>query len=146
MFSTGINAARGFQRALSTVAVGKAFHSQSIRSSSEVLKGRSRYPNIRDFSSSVVLSQVDPKKLRDGWGKPSFDVPQMTHLLDHDNQEKRAKFRKILSEDPLMTPKYNISLDEERDLALARLKKLCDQGFISVLDFRNNPSVDLRCS
>ncbi|EDO47675.1 predicted protein [Nematostella vectensis] len=63
----------------------------------------------------------------------------MTRLLDHDNHEKREKFRKILSEDPLMKPKYNISVDEERALALKRLKKLCDQGFISVLDFRHNP-------
>lgn len=38
-----------------------------------------------------------------------------------------------------MTPKYNISVDEERELALQRLKKLCNQGFISVLDFKNNP-------
>ena len=98
-----------------------------------------KHLSFRDFSRCAVLSQLDPQKLRDAWGKPSFDVAQMTHLLDHDNHEKRAKFRKILSEDPLMTPKYNISVDEERDLALKRLKKLCDQGFISVLDFKNNP-------
>ena len=133
MFYTRINAVRGLPRAFSKVAVGKTLNSQSIRSSSEVLKGQS----IRPFSCSAA--RLDPQRLRDEWGKPSFDVAQMIHLLDHDNQEKRAKFRKILSEDPLMTPKYNITLDEERDLALKRLKKLCDQGFISVLDFRNNP-------
>ena len=133
MFYTRINAVRGLPRAFSKVAVGKTLNSRSIRSSSEVLKGQS----IRPFSCSAA--RLDPQRLRDEWGKPSFDVAQMIHLLDHDNQEKRAKFRKILSEDPLMTPKYNITLDEERDLALKRLKKLCDQGFISVLDFRNNP-------
>lgn len=93
--------------------------------------------NARSFSSSEA--RMDPQKLREEWGKPSFEVMVMTRLLDHDNHEKRAKFRKILSEDPLMTPKYNISLDEERELALKRLKKLCDKGFISVLDFKNNP-------
>ena len=143
MLSTSIYAARGCQRAFSTVTVRKAFQFQGIRASCGVLKDRSRYQhfenNTRGISRSAVLYQLDPQKLRDEWGKSSFDVAQMTHLLDHDNQEKRAKFRKILSEDPLMTPKYNISVDEERDLALKRLKKLCDQGFISVLDFRNNP-------
>ncbi|XP_068694266.1 uncharacterized protein [Montipora capricornis] len=93
--------------------------------------------NARPLSSSEV--RMDLNKLREDWGKRSFDVLQMTHLLDHDNHEKRAQFRKILSEDSLMTPKYNISVDEERELALQRLKKLCDQGFISVLDFKNNP-------
>lgn len=38
-----------------------------------------------------------------------------------------------------MTPRYNIPLEEERDVALKRMKRICDAGFISVLDFRNNP-------
>ncbi|XP_045126050.1 acyl-coenzyme A oxidase 3, peroxisomal-like isoform X2 [Portunus trituberculatus] len=41
--------------------------------------------------------------------------------------------------DPVMKPRYNISLEEEREVALARLKRICDAGFISVLDFINNP-------
>ena len=81
----------------------------------------------------------DPSKLRREWGTPSFDVPGMVKLLDHDNHEKKEEFRKLFSQDPLFLPKYNISLEEERDIALKRLKKLCDQGFISVLDFKNNP-------
>ena len=36
-------------------------------------------------------------------------------------------------------PKYNISIDEERVLALQRLQAMCDNNYISVLDFRNNP-------
>ena len=130
MLSAGIRATRGLQRAFS-----KVFCRSSCEASNEF---RNRpLQNARCFSSSEA--RMDPQKLRDEWGKPSFEVMKMTHLLDHDNHEKRAKFRKILSEDPLMTPKYNISLDEERELALKRLKKLCDQGFISVLDFKNNP-------
>lgn len=35
--------------------------------------------------------------------------------------------------------RYNISLEEERELALQRLKDVCDNNFISVLDFVNNP-------
>jgi len=96
--------------------------------------------SLRSFSCSLVALQTpNPQKLREEWGTGSLDVPTMTQLLDHDNHEKREKFRKILSEDPLMKPKYNISVDEERALALKRLKKLCNQGFISVLDFRHNP-------
>jgi len=140
MLSSSVHAARGFQRTFSKGYAQKAFLSQGIRWNCGILRSPSqKYLSFRDFSRCAVLSQLDPQKLRDEWGKPSFDVAQMIHLLDHDNHEKRAKFRKILSEDPLMTPKYNISVDEERDLALKRLKKLCDQGFISVLDFKNNP-------
>merc|ERR1719187_2653727 len=40
---------------------------------------------------------------------------------------------------PMMKPRYNISLAEEREVALQRLQAICDNGFISVLDFRNNP-------
>ena len=32
-----------------------------------------------------------------------------------------------------------MTLDEERDLALKRLKAVCDAGYISVLDFHRNP-------
>ena len=38
-----------------------------------------------------------------------------------------------------MVPRYNISLEEERELALRRLQRICDNNFISVKDFWNNP-------
>lgn len=138
MFSSG----RRLQSAVSKVRFQlSVLHSRSGLSHTfpgDVIHSRSLpLRNTRPLSSSQV--RMDVQKLREEWGNPSFDVLQMTHLLDHDNHDKRAQFRKILSEDPLMTPKYNISVDEERELALQRLKKLCDQGFISVLDFKNNP-------
>ena len=40
---------------------------------------------------------------------------------------------------PLFTPKYNMSLDEERQLAYDRLKRICDSGLFSVKDFWHNP-------
>jgi acyl-CoA oxidase len=46
--------------------------------------------------------------------------------------------RKFISE-PVMVPRYNIPLEEERDLALRRLQRICDNKFISVLDFWHNP-------
>ena len=36
-----------------------------------------------------------------------------------------ALFRKFISE-PVMVPRYNISLEEERELALRRLQRICD--------------------
>ena len=39
----------------------------------------------------------------------------------------------------VMRPRYNIPLAEEREVALSRLQRICDAGFISVLDFKNNP-------
>merc|ERR1711936_363454 len=36
-------------------------------------------------------------------------------------------------------PRYNLTLEEERELALKRLTAICDAGFISVLNFVNNP-------
>ena len=62
----------------------------------------------------------------------------MKALIDHDNHEMRDSCRSYMSSE-LFKPKYNISIDEERDLALKRLQALCDNNFISVLDFKNNP-------
>ena len=62
----------------------------------------------------------------------------MKHALDHDNHEMRDSCREFLSGD-LMKPKYNISIDEERVMALKRLQAMCDNNYISVLDFHNNP-------
>jgi acyl-CoA oxidase len=36
-------------------------------------------------------------------------------------------------------PRYDVDLREERELALARLKLLCDSHLFSVTDFRTNP-------
>lgn len=90
-------------------------------------------------AAMVKLSNtMTPAEIRDKLLSPSFPVEKMTELLDHDNHQMRADFRKFISE-PVMVPRYNISLEEERDLALRRLQRICDNKFISVLDFLNNP-------
>ena len=38
-----------------------------------------------------------------------------------------------------MPSRYNIRLEEERELSLSRLQRICDGKFISVRDFLNNP-------
>ena len=65
-------------------------------------------------------------------------VIALQELLEHDNHETREQLR-ALFKDPIFTPRYNVSLDEERDLALNRLQKICDHKLISVLDFKTNP-------
>jgi len=80
-------------------------------------------------------------ELRQSWGasgNPMFDVSKMRHLLDHDNHEMRDSFRQFMTQ-PLFQPRFDLTLEEEREVALQRLKAVCDAGFISVLDFRNNP-------
>ena len=87
----------------------------------------------------VSLSNTSaPSELRSSWPKPAFDVAAMRHLLDHDNHEMRDKFRALLA-DPLFKPRYNLTLEEERELALQRLTRICREGLISVLDFNDNP-------
>lgn len=89
-------------------------------------------------SADTLNNRYLPDDLRGAQSRVAFDVPAMTALLDHDNHDMRKKFREFMG-DPIMKPKYNISLAEEREVALLRLKRICDAGFISVLDFINNP-------
>ncbi|KAG7172497.1 acyl-coenzyme A oxidase 3, peroxisomal-like [Homarus americanus] len=106
-----------------------------------------RYTDIQRWLSTAetathphgsLSNQSPPMDLRSAQSVCNFNIEEMTALLDHDNHEMRTKFREFMS-DPVMKPRYNIPLHEERDVALARLQRICDSGFISVLDFQNNP-------
>jgi len=101
----------------------------------------SHHPAARLASTAPMVklnNTMTPAEIRQKLLSPSFPIEKLTHLLDHDNHKMRADFRKFISE-PVMVPRYNISLEEERDLALRRLQRICDNNFISVLDFLNNP-------
>jgi len=65
-------------------------------------------------------------------------VAELQHLLDHDNYEARAKLKELMR-DPLFIPRWNISIEEERELALERLRVLCHSGNFSINDFKTNP-------
>ena len=99
-------------------------------------------PAAKVATQDHFMLQLDNKDkcaaLRAAWPKPDFDITALKNLLDHDNIEMRDKFREFLRSD-LFRPRYNMTLEEERELALKRLKAICDNGFISVLDFKNNP-------
>lgn len=96
--------------------------------------------SIMDQKQAVSDDSARPslQQLRSKWGSVSFDVAKMMNLIDHDSHDQRQQMRKLLSE-PQFTPRYNIALDTERELALSRLKEICDKKHISVLDFHNDP-------
>ena len=73
--------------------------------------------------SQAAAAVLRPADLRAAVFQPSFDLNKMTELLDHDNHEMRSRFRQFVSE-PVMIPRYNIPLLEERDVALQRLQVL----------------------
>jgi acyl-CoA oxidase len=85
---------------------------------------------------SVISAGSHLRKL---WAEsPNFDIAEMTKLLDHDNHEMRQRFRRFLHH-PLFVIKHDMSLAEEREVALKRLKYICDNDFLSVTDFLSNP-------
>ena len=104
-------------------------------------KQNQQQPSSRSAATAAMVklsNTMTPEEIRNKLLSPSFPIEKMTALLDHDDHQMRADFRKFISE-PVMVPRYNISLEEERDLALRRLQRICDNKFISVLDFLNNP-------
>ena len=92
-----------------------------------------------------------------------LDEVAFQQLLEHDNFETRrcviftmllpcvakvdrtahaALCRRAMLElmkDPLFKPRWNITIAEERRLALERLRMIITSGLISVTDFRTNP-------
>jgi len=67
-------------------------------------------------------------------GAIKVDVRGLQALLEHDNHEMRATLKEVMRE-PLFMPAYNVPLQTERELAQARLQRLCDTGLWSVRDF-----------
>lgn len=65
-----------------------------------------------------------------------FPMDKMKRLLDHDNFETRDRLKHFLvSNESDFKPRYNISLEKERDLALKQLQLICKEKFCSVTDF-----------
>jgi len=91
-------------------------------------------------AAAGLTNTMSPGELRQAQEATTFDTAKMTHLLDHDNHDMRDRFRRFQQNpDTYMKPKYNISLAEEREVALQRLQSVCDNDFISVLNFVDNP-------
>lgn len=100
---------------------------------------RTALPAVSSPKASCYATLAEsPTDLRKSWHKTELNLEALKRILDHDNHEMRDELRKFMSSD-LMKPRYNISLAEEREVALERLQAICDKEFISVLDFVNNP-------
>ena len=73
-----------------------------------------------------------------GGAAPPGAAAELQAILDHDCAAERARLKALMAA-PLFTPRWNISVDEERELALERLRALCATGAFSVGDFRGDP-------
>jgi acyl-CoA oxidase len=63
---------------------------------------------------------------------------KLNQLIEPDGRSKRQAFKSFLK-DPLFVPRFDVSLAYERQIALERLKKISEAGFISVFDFERDP-------
>ncbi|KAL4462141.1 hypothetical protein ABPG72_010457 [Tetrahymena utriculariae] len=68
----------------------------------------------------------------------NFCPHEFAKVLDGSCHETRKKWKEF-SQDPLFVPRYNISLREQKDLALERLKIVAKNRVFSVHDFAKNP-------
>ena len=76
-------------------------------------------------------------------GAPLAD--QLQALLDHDSHDERRRMKEFMASDPLFVPKWNVGLHEERELALRKLKRLCDSKQFGNQRLPHQPDADIRC-
>jgi len=120
---------------------GSVVARRALPSAVAATRTQSTVPATKQDGDHFLLqmsNRQDLAAIREAWPRPEFNIKAMKDLLDHDNVEMRDRFRKFLAQD-LYKPRYNLTLDEERELALKRLTAICDAGFISVLNFVDNP-------
>lgn len=63
----------------------------------------------------------------------------LADMLFGDKIEKRDKWNKLIGEHPAFKIRFNVTLDEERQLAYDRLKAVAESGLFSIFDFENDP-------
>ncbi|KAK9764702.1 hypothetical protein K7432_007589, partial [Basidiobolus ranarum] len=72
--------------------------------------------------------------------KASFNLDELNSILEPDNRDNRKALKKFMVDNlKLYIPQYDITLEQERELAFQRLKRIGEEGFISVYDFERNP-------
>ena len=89
---------------------------------------------------NVQTNNCSSDKVVNGSGSLSSGVSEsLQAILDHDCPAERRTLKNLMENDPIFIPKWNISIEEERELALERLKRLCHSGAFSIRDFQKNP-------
>jgi acyl-CoA oxidase len=94
----------------------------------EILGGQISPPEMLANETSAYNNRNTDRVLRD----------ELQRCLDHDSHEERRRMKKLMR-DPVFVPRWNVSLEEERRLALERLRLLFASGNFSITDFISNP-------
>ncbi|KAJ3262773.1 hypothetical protein HDU77_011857 [Chytriomyces hyalinus] len=68
-----------------------------------------------------------------------FQPEKLNELLEFDNRANRDRLKNVLFRDRIFTPRLEVTLKHDRELALERLKLIAKGGYISVTDFEKNP-------
>ena len=68
----------------------------------------------------------------------NFDGICFQRFIEHDNFQTREVLKSI-GRDPIFSPRYNIPLEEKRELSYQRLRKVAEAKAFSVYDFKSNP-------
>ncbi|MBI2603675.1 MAG: acyl-CoA dehydrogenase family protein [Deltaproteobacteria bacterium] len=66
-----------------------------------------------------------------------MNLKKLKRLLENDNHDYREKL-KLLMSDPIFTPRFELSLKEQRNLAFTRLQKLFRSGMVDLHDFETD--------
>ena len=80
--------------------------------------------NSFDHPDVAILRKYD---------KESSDY--LRDMLFGDDLRKRDKWRQLFESNPVFKPRFQISLDEARDLAYKRIKAVADAKLFSIFDF-----------
>lgn len=91
---------------------------------------------LGNISSHFDVTQAHPNAPKTSYA--GFQPEELQRLLDHDSYQMRESLKELMK-DSLFLPRYDLSLVEERELALARLSRICAGKYFSVLDFRSAP-------
>jgi acyl-CoA oxidase len=67
-----------------------------------------------------------------------MQLKNLKRLLDNDNFELREQL-KLLLQDPIFHPRYDLTLDESRELAYKRLQRIFASGLANLFDFEKDP-------
>ena len=77
-----------------------------------------------------------------GW-HPSVQS-DLKRILFNDDPAKKERIYKLLNH-PLFTPKYGLSLNDQRELEYKRIKMVAEAKIFSIYDFKNDPKNLFTC-
>mmetsp|Transcript_19293 Transcript_19293/g.29589 ORF Transcript_19293/g.29589 Transcript_19293/m.29589 type:complete len:410 (-) Transcript_19293:718-1947(-) len=64
---------------------------------------------------------------------------RLSQMLFGDNFAKKQKWDALFKSNPVFLPKYDLTLDQQRQLAYDRIKTVSDARLFSIFDFQNDP-------